>query len=203
MCKTSSGAYWYCISNYICQITITINYLFFVFWICYLLIMTIPLLSSWWIIHKPRKYYIYVVSSMFLPLFFGFDTSHAQGKMRMVCRTFVILTLPCYLILNKMLLDLTGKGMLQRGVNHGWHCFWCTSYLLLWCCPNGAVLCKLAFQELTLLYKELGLGTSPQIWFYIQTFQGSKFSNGCLDLVVLPNVLQWFFNLFHWYTVYH
>ena len=66
---------------------------------------------------------MYVVSSMFLLLFSGFDTSHAQGNMRMICRTFAILTLPCYLILNKMMLDLTGKGMLQRGVNHDWHCF--------------------------------------------------------------------------------
>ena len=36
----------------------------------------------------------------------------------------------------------------------------------LWCL-NGAVLCKVALRELTLLYKQLGLGTSPQTWFYI------------------------------------
>ena len=89
--------------------------------------------------------------------------------------------------------------MFQRRVNHGWHCFGCTSYLQLWCCPNGAVLCK----ELTLFYKQLGLGTSPQIWFYIQDFQGSKLLNGCLGLAVWPNVFQWIFNLCHWYTVYH
>ena len=71
--------------------------------------------------------------------------------------------------------------MFQRGVNHGWHCFGCTSYLLLGCCPNGAVLCKVALQELTLFYKQLGLGTSPKICFYIQ---GSKLLNGCLGLVV-------------------
>ena len=71
--------------------------------------------------------------------------------------------------------------MFQRGVNHGWHCFGCTSYLLLGCCPNGAVLCKVDLQELTLFYKQLELGTSPQIWFYIQ---GSKLLNGCLGLVV-------------------
>ena len=136
--------------------------------------MTIPLLLSWWIIYKPRKYYIYVVSSMFVLLFSGFDTFHAQGKMRMVCRTFAIHTLPCYLILNKMMFDLTGKSMFQREVNHGWHCFWCTSYLLLWCCPNGAVLCKVALQELTLFCKQLGLDNSPQIWFYNQDFSGLK-----------------------------
>ena len=79
----------------------------FVFWIFYFLIMTIPLLLSWWIIYKPRKYYIYVVSSMFVLLFSGFDTFHAQGKMRMVCRTFAIHPLPCYLILNKVMLNLT------------------------------------------------------------------------------------------------
>ena len=54
--------------------------------------MTIPLLSSWWIIYKPRKYYIYVVSSVFVLLISGFDTLHAQGKMGMVCRIFAILT---------------------------------------------------------------------------------------------------------------
>ena len=56
---------------------------------------------------------------MIVLLFSGFDTFHAQGKMRMVCRTLAILALPCYLILNKMMLGLTGKGMFQRGVNHG------------------------------------------------------------------------------------
>ena len=56
---------------------------------------------------------------MFVLLFTGFDTFHAQEKMRMVCRTFAILTLPCYLILNKMMLHLTGKGMFQRAVTHG------------------------------------------------------------------------------------
>ena len=85
--------------------------------------MIIPLLSSWWIIYKPGKYYIYVVSSMFVLVFSGFDTFHAQEKMRMVCRTFAILTLPCYIISNKMMLDLKGKGMLQMGVNHSWRCF--------------------------------------------------------------------------------
>ena len=161
----------FCISNYICQITNTINYIFlFAFWICYFLVVTIPLLSSWWNIYKPRKFYIYVVSPMFVLLFSGFDTFHAQGKMRLVCGTFAVLTLPCYLILNKMMLDLTGKGMFRRGVNHGWHCFWSINYLLLWCCLNGAVLCKVALQELTLFYKQLGLGTSPKIWFSIQDF---------------------------------
>ena len=139
---------------------------------------------------------------MFVLLFSGFGTFPGQGKMSMVCRTFAILTLPCYLILNKMMLYLTGKGIFQRAVNHGWHRLWCTSYLLLWCCPNGAVLCKVALQELTLFYKQLGLGTSPQIWFYIQDFQGSKLLNGCLGLVVWQNVFQWICNLCHWYTVY-
>ena len=60
---------------------------------------------------------------MFVLLFSGFDAFHAEGKMRMDCRIFTILTLPCYLILNKMMLDLTGKGMFQREVNLGWQCF--------------------------------------------------------------------------------
>ena len=42
---------------------------------------------------------------MFVLLFSGFDTFHAQGKMRMICRTFAIHT--CYLILNKVMLNLT------------------------------------------------------------------------------------------------
>ena len=143
---------------------------------------------------------------MFVLLFSGFDTFHAQGKMGMVCRTFAILTLPCYLILDNKMLDLTKKGIFQRGVNHGWYCFWCTSYLLLWCCPNGTVLCKVALQELTLFYKQLGIGASPQSCLYIRDFQGSKLLNGCL--VVWPNkqilnVFQWFFTFRHWYTVYH
>ena len=87
--------------------TPSITFFFLFFLIFFFLIMTIPLFSSWWIIYKPRKYYIYVVSSMFVLLFSGFDTFHAQGKMRMVCRTFAIHTLPCYLILNKVMLDLT------------------------------------------------------------------------------------------------
>ena len=44
---------------------------------------------------------------MFALLFSGFDTFYARGKMRMVCRTLAIHTLPCYLILNKVMLDLT------------------------------------------------------------------------------------------------
>ena len=124
----------------------------------------------------------------------------------MVCRTFAIHTLPCYLILNKIarqsVWSNTGKSMFQMGVNQGWHCFGCTSYLLLWY-PNEAVLCKVALQELTLFCKQLRLGTSPQIWFYIQEFQGSKLLNSCLDLVVWPNVFQWIFKLCHWllYTI--
>ena len=69
--------------------------------------MTIPLLSSWQIIFRPRKYYIYVASVRFLLLFSGFDTFYAQGEMRMVCRTLAIYILPCYLIWNKVMLDLT------------------------------------------------------------------------------------------------
>ena len=37
---------------------------FVVVWNCYFLIMAIPLLSSWRIVYKPRKYYIHVVSSV-------------------------------------------------------------------------------------------------------------------------------------------
>ena len=88
--------------------TPSITFFFFLFFlIFFFLIMTIPLFLSWWIIYKPRNYYIYVVSSMFVLLFSGFDTFHAQGKMRMVCKTFAIHTLSCYLILNKVMLDLT------------------------------------------------------------------------------------------------
>ena len=67
--------------------------------------MTIPLLLSWQIVYKPRKYYIYVASSMFVLLFSGFDLF--QGKMRMARGTFAIHTLSCYLILNKVMFDLT------------------------------------------------------------------------------------------------
>ena len=111
--------------------TPSITFFFLFFLIFFFLIMKISLFSSWWIIYKPRKYYIYVVSSMFVLLFSGFDTFHAQGMMRMVCRKFAILTLPCYLILNRVMLDLTGKGMFQTGVIHCWNCFLCISYLLL------------------------------------------------------------------------
>ena len=48
---------------------------------------------------------------MFVLLFSGFDTFHAQGKMMMICRTFAIHTLPCYLILNKAMLDLTEEKL--------------------------------------------------------------------------------------------
>ena len=43
---------------------------------------------------------------MFVLLFSGFDTFHAQGKMRMVCKAFAIDTLPCNLVLNKVMLIL-------------------------------------------------------------------------------------------------
>ena len=77
--------------------------------------MTIPFLLSGKIVYKPRKYYMYVVSSMFVLLFSGFDTFYAQGKMRMVCRTLAIHTLPCYLILNKVMLDLTEEKVCFKG----------------------------------------------------------------------------------------
>ena len=51
---------------------------------------------------------------MFLVLFSGFDTFYAQGKM-MVCRTFAIHTLSCYLILNKVMLDLTEEKVCFKG----------------------------------------------------------------------------------------
>ena len=70
--------------------------------------MKLLLLTSWWIIYKRRKYYIFVVNFVFVLLFSGFDTLNAQGKMGMVCRTFSILTLTCYLILNNKILDLIG-----------------------------------------------------------------------------------------------
>ena len=53
---------------------------------------------------------------MFVLLFFGFDTFHAQGKMAIVCTTFAILTLSYCLFLDNKMLDLTGKVMfLKRG----------------------------------------------------------------------------------------
>ena len=70
--------------------------------------MKLLLLTSWWIIYKRRKYYIFVVNFVFVLLFSGFDTLTAQGKMGMVCRTFSVLTLTCYLILNNKILDLIG-----------------------------------------------------------------------------------------------
>ena len=52
---------------------------------------------------------------MFVLLFSGFDTFHAQVKMRMVFRTFAIHTLPCYLILNKVILDQTEEKVCFKG----------------------------------------------------------------------------------------
>ena len=108
MCKTSREAYrflylkLYLSNHQHHQLHFSLFFLIFFF-----LIMTIPLFSSWWIVCKPRKYNIYVVNSMFVLLFSGFDTFHAQGRMRMVRGTFAIHTLSCYLILNKVMFDLT------------------------------------------------------------------------------------------------
>ena len=52
---------------------------------------------------------------MFVLLFSVFDTFHAQGKMRMICRTFAIHTLPGYLILNIVMLDLTDENVCFTG----------------------------------------------------------------------------------------
>ena len=52
---------------------------------------------------------------MFVLLFSGFDTFHAQGKMIMICRTFAIRTLPGYLILNKVMLYLTEEKLCLKG----------------------------------------------------------------------------------------
>ena len=52
---------------------------------------------------------------MFVLLFSGFDTFHAQGKMRIVCRTFAIHTLLCYINLNKLMLDLTEEKLCFKG----------------------------------------------------------------------------------------
>ena len=121
------------ISNYICQTTNTINYIFFLFFVCAI---------SWsWQSLSFRAGGLFINLEN-LTCMYSFSVCTMQGKMGMVCRTFTILTLPCYLILNNKMFDLKGKDMFQRGVNHDWHCFWCTSYLLLWCCPNGRVLCK-------------------------------------------------------------
>ena len=60
---------------------------------------------------------------MFALLFSGFDTFHAQGKIRMVCRRFAIHTLPCYLILNKVMFNLAEEKVCFKGESCGWHCF--------------------------------------------------------------------------------
>ena len=52
---------------------------------------------------------------MFALLFSGFDTFHAQGKIRMVCRRFAIHTLPCYLILNKVMFNLAEEKVCFKG----------------------------------------------------------------------------------------
>ena len=52
---------------------------------------------------------------MFVLLFSGFDSFHAQGKIRMICRTFAIHALPCYLILNKVMLDLREEKVCLKG----------------------------------------------------------------------------------------
>ena len=56
---------------------------------------------------------MYVVSSVFVLIFSGFDTFYAQGKVEMVCRTFAVLTLPCSLILGNKMLHLTKKRIFQ------------------------------------------------------------------------------------------
>ena len=48
-------------------------------------------------------------------LFSGFDTFYAQEKMKKVCRALAIHTLPCYLILNKVILDLTEENVYFKG----------------------------------------------------------------------------------------
>ena len=67
--------------------------------------MTIPLLSSRWIIFKSRKYDMHVVSSVFVLIFSDFNTFHVQGKIEMVYRIFAIMTFPCYLILGNKILE--------------------------------------------------------------------------------------------------
>ena len=74
---------------------------------------------------------MYVVSSVFVLIFSGFDTFYAQGKVEMVCRTFAVLTLPCSLILGNKMLHLTKKRIFQQGVSHGGTVFDAPSYLLL------------------------------------------------------------------------
>ena len=114
--KTSREAYWFLyLKLYLSYQQHNQLHFSFCFFNFLLLDHDNPLLSTWWIIYKPRKYYIYIVSSMFVLLFCGFDTFHAQGKMRMVCRTFAIQTLPCYLILNKVMLDLTEEKVCFKG----------------------------------------------------------------------------------------
>ena len=63
-----------------------ITFFFFFFLILFFLIMTIPLFSSWWIISKPRNYYIYVVSSMFVLLFSSFDTFHVKWSIYVLAK---------------------------------------------------------------------------------------------------------------------
>ena len=132
--------------------------------------MTISLLLSWWIINKPGKSYIYVVSSVFVLLFSGFDTFHLQGKMRIVYRTFATLSLPCYLTLNNNMFDLTRKGMFQRGVNHACHCF--DTY------------------QLSAFLKATRVRNQPQICLYFPDFQSSKLIRPISVTKCIPVIFQ-------------
>ena len=80
---------------------------------------------------------VHLVSSVSVLICSGFDTFHGQREMEIVCRTFAILNLPYYLIFGITMLNPTLKGMSQRWLNHGRHCFWCNSDLLAWFYPNG------------------------------------------------------------------
>ena len=56
---------------------------------------------------------------MFVLIVYCFDTFHVKGRMEMVCRKFTFLTSLFYLILGNKMLNLTGRRMFQREVNHG------------------------------------------------------------------------------------
>ena len=66
---------------------------------------------------------VHILSSAFVLIFAGFDTFYVQEMMEMVCNTFVILTLSCYLFLSNKMFDLKRKSMLRRGFGHGRYCF--------------------------------------------------------------------------------
>ena len=98
--------------------------------------------------------------------------------------------------------------MFERKVNYDWHCFWCSSFLLLWFCPNGAVLCKVVLQSFSwatsvrhqlsvLLNGCLAVWPNKQILRVFQIFQPSSLKY-CIPLVKDQSSLFMKFLVFNW-----